>query len=121
MNLECKMDHILKTKNQKIVFYRFQNIRGEGGTMEQGEQWDSKHSRKKQLWNEVLLLLVKVLSMDVQCACHKKVDFIPLLVLREYLLSHCSSCPIVLPSPYPLSILFYKQNSEDFFRRNLFY
>ena len=55
------------------------------------------------------------------CACHKKVDFIPLLVLREYLLSHCSSCPIVLPSPYPLSILFYKQNSEDFFRRNLFY
>ena len=83
MNLECKMDHILKTKNQKIVFYRFQNIRGEGGTMEQGEQWDSKHSRKNQQRNEVHLLLVKVLSIG--CACHKKVDFIPLYVFSRML------------------------------------
>ena len=39
--------------------------------MEQGEQWDSKHSRKNQQRNEVHLLLVKVLSMDVLCMSQK--------------------------------------------------
>ena len=64
--------------------------------MGQGEQWDSKHSRKNQQRNEVHHLLVKVLSMDVHCVCHKKVDFIPLLVFSRMLavplfpLSHCT-------------------------------
>ena len=68
--------------------------RGEGGTMGQGEQWDSKHSRKKptEEWSPPFA------SEGVKhgCACHKKVDFNPLLVFSRMLavplspLSHCT-------------------------------
>ena len=85
-------------------------MQGKGNTMGQGEQWDSKHSRKNQPRNEVHLFLTCTSMLNTFTS--KRLTSFLCQFYRERLLSHCSPCSILPLSPLLKNILDQKKKSS---------